>query len=112
MFTEDLSEFLDTDGLADSAYVGSTQINGIYESAFIEVHGIEAERPIFTCGQIDSTFIEHGDLITINTNLLSDLFLENANDYIDDGYIESDIFKIVGIQPDGTGLTSLILEDT
>lgn len=89
MFTEDLSEFLNADELATNATIGALTVAGIFDNQFVEVLGVEGLRPIFTCAASDVPSIGHGDNVTINSTL----------------------YKVVGVQPDGTGLTSLILED-
>jgi len=88
MFTEDLSEFLDATEMADNATIGSATVAGIFDNQFVEVHGIEGVRPVFTCDESDVSSIAHGDALTIKTVS----------------------YKVAGVQPDGTGLTSLILE--
>ena len=88
MFVEDFTEFLDSTEMADNATIGASTIAGIFDNQFVEVHGIEGVRPVFTCAELNVSTIAHGDALTINT--IS--------------------YKVAGIQPDGTGLTSLILE--
>ncbi len=88
MFTEDLSDFLDTTELADNATIGSVTVAGIFDNQFVEVHGIEGVRPVFTCDEANVSSIAHGDALTI----------------------KSTSYKVAGVHPDGTGLTSLILE--
>jgi len=88
MFTEDLSEFLDSTEMADNATIGASTIAGIFDNQFVEVHGIEGVRPVFVCAEADVSSIAHGDALTIKTVS----------------------YKVAGVQPDGTGLTSLILE--
>ncbi len=88
MFAENLSEFLDDTELADNATIGASTIAGIFDNQFVEVNGIEGVRPVFTCAEANVATIAHGDALTI----------------------KSISFKVAGIQPDGTGLTSLILE--
>ena len=88
MFAEDLSEFLDSTEMADNATIGASTIAGIFDNQFVEVHGIEGVRPVFVCAEADVSSIAHGDALTIKTVS----------------------YKVAGVQPDGTGLTSLILE--
>jgi hypothetical protein len=88
MFAEDLSEFLDSTEMADNATIGTSTVAGIFENQFVEVHGIEGVRPVFVCIEADVPSITHGDALTINATS----------------------YKVAGVQPDGTGLTSLILE--
>lgn len=88
MFNEDLSEFLDATEMADNATIGGATVAGIFDNQFVEVHGIEGVRPVFTCDEDDVSSLSHGSSLTI----------------------KSTSYKVAGIQPDGTGLTSLILE--
>ena len=57
------------------------------EDQFVEVNGMESQKPTFLCAAADVSGIAHNDTITIN-----------AINY-----------TIVGHQPDGTGLVLLIL---
>tara|TARA_R110000803_G_scaffold33226_1_gene72838 strand:- start:47 stop:319 length:273 start_codon:yes stop_codon:yes gene_type:complete len=88
MFKENFNEFFDSDEMADDARIGSVIVTGIFESQFVEVNGIEGVRPVFTCAAKDVVNLGHEKTLVIN-----DL-----------------TYKVAGVQPDGTGLTSLILE--
>jgi len=88
MFTEDFSEFFISDEMADDATIGADTVAGIFESQFVEVNGIEGVRPVFTCEAAKVANIAHITTIKVK-------------DYT---------YKVAGIQPDGTGLTSIILE--
>ncbi len=88
MFAEDLSAFFSNDEMADNATIGSNTVVGIFENQFFEVHGIEGLRPTFTCDESEVSSIDHGDALTI----------------------KSTSYEVVGIHPDGTGVTTLILE--
>jgi len=88
MFVEDLSEFLDSNEMADNATIGTSTIAGIFDNQFVEVHGVEGFRPVFVCSEADVSAIAHGD----------DLNVKGLD------------YKVAGVQSDGTGLTSLILE--
>ena len=88
MFTEDFSEFFISDEMADDATIGSATVAGIFENQFVEVNGIEGVRPVFTCAAAEIAKVEHITTIKVK-------------DYT---------YKVAGIQPDGTGLTSIILE--
>ncbi len=113
MFNEDLTEFLNDTELADSGTVDGKAVNGIFENAFSDDFGIESDTPIFIVSSNDASIYAHGDIVTINSNLIQGggVYLENSSDYIAADYFAAQTaFEIVGIQPDGTGLTSLILE--
>jgi len=88
MFKEDLGEFFNDDEMADSAIISGSDVLGIFDNQFAEVHGIESMRPIFTCPESDVLNVKHGDELSI----------------------DSSSYKVVGTQPDGTGLISLVLE--
>ena len=96
-FTEDFSEFLDTDDFAVSAtftpVVGDpSTITGIFDAEYFEIDGdsvgVAGSQPMFLCKTADVAAAKFGDALTVNA----------VN------------YKIVNIQPDGTGLTMLILE--
>ena len=88
MFTEDFSEFFISSELADNATIDSATVAGIFDNQFVEVNGIEGVRPVFTCSESEVSSIAHGDAVTLKATS----------------------YKVAGIQPDGTGLTSLVLE--
>jgi hypothetical protein len=89
MFKENFKDFFNSAELAESASIGGIEsVDGIFDHQFVEVMGIESVRPVFTCAESDLESVAHGNILTLNS--------------ID--------YKVAGIQPDGTGLTSLILE--
>lgn len=91
MFAEDLTAFFDTvDGFADEAVIGGAAIKGIFDREFIQTDRIEGYAPIFTCRTDDITEAGHNDTITI---------LDVA-------------YTIQGNEPDGTGITKLLLQKT
>lgn len=93
-FTEDLSAFLDPrDGFAVTAtYDGDILVNGIFDEAYFEPDfggaGIQASQPVFLCRTQEVAEAAHGDLLSVN----------GKN------------YRIVGVEPDDTGLTLLRLE--
>jgi len=88
MFSENLSNFFNANELADNATIGAATVAGILDNQFVDILGIEAMRPVFTTDESEVSTITHGDSLIIKG--LS--------------------YKVAGIQPDGTGLTSFILE--
>lgn len=113
MFNEDLTEFLDDTELADQGTVSGEAVNGIFENAFSDEFGIESDTPTFIVSSNDANVYAHGDIVTINSDLIQGggVYLLNSDDYIANDYFAAQTtFKVVGIQPDGTGLTSLILK--
>lgn len=87
MFAEDLSVFFDTDDFAVTATLDGTSINGIFDNEFIEQNFVQTSAPVFTYRAADKA-------ASIDSVLVC----------------ESVTYKVKGIEPDGTGLTKLILE--
>ena len=78
-----------TIGVADPA-----SVDGIFDNEFVGVEveagvPVEMSRPVFTCAESDVTGIAHGDTVVI------------------DGTSRT----VRGIEPDGTGMTRLILKE-
>lgn len=100
--TSDISTFFNTDEFADSASYtpaqyahvhklgtsNTTTVNGNLYKDFVVINGSEAYLPIFECATADVSSAAHGDRLTI--------------DSVD--------YKVVGIEPDGTGITKLAME--
>ncbi len=87
---EDLSVLLNTDHFATAATVGAATVNGIFDESFVEINGVESLSPTFYCASADVTAnsMADGTAITIGGT----------------GY------TVRGVQPDGSGMTLLILE--
>lgn len=88
----DLSDvFLNTDEFADSAtftHGGSpATIKGIFDNEYLAVQGVESLYPVFRTATSDVADAAHNDTLVINGTT----------------------YYITGIQPDGTGVTLLIL---
>ena len=94
-FTEDLSTFFNTDDFAINAHIddGSvkTAITGILDTEYVEVHGIEANHPVFLTAD---TTAAQGNTLTTNPDETT------SQDY-----------TIQSVQPDGTGTYLLVLEE-
>lgn len=69
------------------------RIWGVFENAFVEAGKIEGMRPTLTVRDEDISNIAHGAMIRRNPD----------STYID--------YKVVGVEPDGTGITLLILQE-
>lgn len=90
-FVEDLRPFFDTAGFAITAtFKGTITVNGLLDLAYIEPLGntVEGRAPIFTCAEADIPAVAHGDTL--------DAAGRN--------------YKVVGVEPDGTGVVVLRLE--
>lgn len=90
MLMEDLSLFFSTAEFAVAAtYNGSEVVNGILGKAYVAINDVESAAPSFTCSAADVPQAVHGDSLVVN----------------------SITYKVVGVQPDGTGIVTLILEE-
>ena len=92
-FTEDLSAFLNVDEFATAATWNAGTIYGIFDNGYLGVPAgvvvdLESAATSYHCQTADVSTAVHGDTITINAV----------------------VYTIVGIQPDGTGMTTLILQ--
>lgn len=93
-FIEDLSEFFDTTyGFAVTAtYNGVTSVNGIFDAEYFETTagfgGIQSSQPVFLCRAADMPSAVHGQTLVVNAVT----------------------YQIVGVEPDGSGITLLKLE--
>ena len=91
MFVEDLDPFFDTDsGFATSATVGATSIPVIFDNGYQSALGgiVESTGPQCVAQSADVSSVVQGTSITIGGT----------------GY------TVRGVQPDGTGVTTLQLE--
>ena len=94
---QDLLNFFDTDTHGESASVSingsASTIKVIINKEYFAIAGesvdIDGTQPVATCRSSDVTGIDTTDTITI----------------------DSVTYNIVNIQPDGTGMTMLILQD-
>lgn len=67
---------------------GAAVFTAIPDSGFVEVNGVEDMHPLLHCRTADVSTLAHGD----------------------SGTVVGVAYSIVGIQPDGTGMTVLLLE--
>lgn len=91
MFTEDLTEFFDTDELAVTATYAGVSWPGILENEYYEVPGeigVESSQPLFLCAAADVPTGIRGKTITVS----------------------GISYTVRGLRPDGTGITILVLE--
>lgn len=89
----DRASFFDVDdfGVAGN-YNSGTTVNGIFDNEyFLQAEGgvgIESSNPAFLCRTADVSSAAHGDTLVVS----------------------SVSYAVVGVHPDGTGVTTLILE--
>lgn len=92
MMTETLSEFLDTTEFATAATIGASTVNGIFDKGYAESFGIVGgSKPTLLCKVADLPTVTLGTTTAV---------------------IGGVTYTITETQPDGLGLTSLVLEAT
>lgn len=69
--------------------IGLTAVDGMFTNETVIVDFVESRKPVFICKSADVQFVSRGSTATTS----------NAA-----------VYKVRGIQPDGTGMTKLILE--
>ena len=90
----DRAAMLDTDEFAVAAtYNGGAIVNGIFDNEYAGVLDgagapVESTRPVFYCRTADVASAVHGDTLVISGTT----------------------YNVVGVEPDGAGMTTLILE--
>jgi len=89
----DRAIFFEVDDFATAATFGGGTVNGIFDNEFVEVDagggvGFALVQPRFQCRTQDVSSASEGDAITI----------------------DGTAYTIRVVQPDGTGITTLVLE--
>ena len=87
-FTEDFDVFLDEDGFAVSAVLGASTVSVIFDRVWIETQGAGATQPVCQGKTSDLGAATHGTAITIGGTA----------------------YNVIDNQPDGTGMTTLVLQ--
>lgn len=90
-FTETFATFFSTSDFGVAAlWKGATSVNGIFDAAYADPLGVaEGSKPAFTCEAAAVTGVKHGDTMIINATT----------------------YKVRGVQPDGTGVVVIVLEE-
>lgn len=89
MFSEDLSGFLVSGELGDIATIAGVDVRGVFDRPYVETLDHAGHRPTFTCASDDVLGVSRGDAV----------------------FVDGITYTVVGIEPDGTGLTTLILSE-
>lgn len=92
-FAEDLTPFLNTAEFADDAILDGVPVRGIFDRTYVEAGagmGMSSTAPAFTLPTVDVPAGPVGKSLTVN----------GVN------------YAIAAVEPDGTGVTLLILERT
>lgn len=84
----DLDTFIDGDDFAVDVTFNSTTFSGIFDDAFeVVVDNVETTQPVVKVKDTDITGMVHGNNVTIN----------------------SIVYNVTALRPDGTGLTLVLL---
>jgi hypothetical protein len=90
--TSDLAVFFDTNDFGVTATVGGTSFTVILDKIYVEqavgTVGIEGSNPVAICRSSDVSSVVHNTAITV----------------------DSISYTVVGVEPDNTGVTLLVLE--
>jgi hypothetical protein len=85
---DDYNEFFNTDEMAVSALIDGLPVDGIFDRPYIDTQEVSGYQPSLTCRSTDID------------NVLED----------DPVMIDGVSYRVSGVEPDGTGITKLILE--
>lgn len=87
-FTEDLTAFFQPGDFATTVTWNGATVNGIFDAAYVEPLTSESIGPQLMCAQADVDGVAHGDTVLV----------------------DAVTYKVVNVQPDGTGVVTLRLE--
>lgn len=89
-FTEDIAAFMDTDtGFAENATIGAATVPLIFDLAYLDALGIvSAAQPVALAASADVSAVSVGTTVTVR----------------------SVAYTVAEIQPDGAGMTRLMLK--
>ena len=90
-FAEDLSVFFNEDDFAVAATLQGVAVSGIFDEEYTEPLGnvVEGKTPIFQCRAADVPSVAHGQTLVVGGRT----------------------FKVRGVEPDGTGVVLLRLQE-
>lgn len=87
MVTESMPAFMADFGIA--ATVGGASVRGIFDDAYLDPLGMSGSQPALVCASVDVSAAAQGTAVVVNT----------IN------------YTVGSIQPDGTGITRLLLQE-
>lgn len=90
MFAEDLTPFFNTAELAVQATLDGAAVSGIFDNAYTEAFGMASRAPMFTLPSAAAAAATQASVLVV----------------------ESVAYRVTAVQPDGTGVTTLMLERT
>ncbi len=90
MAVESSTDRADMLGDWDTFTVDGVSVSGVFGREYVEVNGMESYSPVFTCQTADVAHAAIGDVATSESDGVN--------------------YTIRSIQPDGTGISALVLE--
>ena len=88
MFTEDLTPFFNTAELATAATLDGAAVSGIFDNAYAEAFDMATRAPMFTLPSASAAAATQASVLVV-------------------GGVS---YRVTSVQPDGTGVTTLMLE--
>jgi hypothetical protein len=88
MFTENLAPFFNVAEFASSATLDGASVSGIFDNAYTDIMGIASRVPMFTLPTASASAATQASVL------------------ITGGVT----YRVTSVQPDGTGVTALMLE--
>lgn len=81
----------------------SKEIHGTFLKDYIDISGVESYSPLFDCATLDVKNVKHGAIcsVFVNQDFCGEEICSDSED-----------FMVVGVMPDGHGITRLVLEST
>lgn len=88
MFAEDLSPFFNTAELATQAMLDGAPVTGLFDNAYTEAFGMASRAPMFTLPSSQAAGVSQTSVLVVCDTT----------------------YRVTSAQPDGTGVTTLMLE--
>lgn len=88
MFAEDLSPFFNAAELATAATLDGAAVTGIFDNAYTEVFGMASRAPMFMLPTASASSATQASVLVTG----------------------GVTYRVTSVQPDGTGVTTLMLE--
>lgn len=90
-FAEDLAVFFRTEDFGVSGTLAGVPVNGILDEEYVEPLGdlVQGKAPVWQCRAADIPAVAHGQTLVVGART----------------------FKVRGVEPDGTGVVLLRLEE-
>jgi hypothetical protein len=89
MFTESLAPFFNVAEFANSATLDGASVSGIFDNAYTDIMGIASRVPMFTLPTASASAATQASVLITGGGVT---------------------YRVTSVQPDGTGVTTLMLE--